>query len=113
MFGNMFGNKEKRQISSILNSFNKKFKSTLTSTDGLTPKDILNFLIYLMQIVEKYNINGTEKKEMVIKIIKNIISEHKNDIKNFDYIENFIKKTLPSLIDTIVLLDRKDLHIKL
>ena len=66
-----------------------------------------------MQVVEKYKINGGSKKEIVISIIKTIVSDYKNNIENVETIDNFINTILPSLIDIIVSLDNKQIYIRL
>lgn len=65
-----------------------------------------------MQYVEKYKMNGKDKKEIVIKILSDIVENNKNNIQDVEQVNNFIKNTLPSLIDTIISLDRKEFFIK-
>ena len=115
MFKNivMFSNNPGKIQSKIYLNLKQKFKKTLAKDVEITPKDIINFLIYLMQYVEKYNTKGANKKEIVINIIKDIISNYKNNIKNVEHMENFVNTVLPSLIDIIISLDRKQIFIKL
>jgi hypothetical protein len=103
---------EKIQTKGYLN-LQQKFKKTLEVGGEITPKDIINFLIYLMQFVENYNTNGSNKKEIVLNIIKDIVLKYKNNIPNVEHMENFIKTVLPSLIDIIISLDKKQIYIKL
>ena len=106
------GNNNKKLIMKNTGNLKHKFKTVLEMNSDLTPKHLVNFVIYLMQTIEKYNINGTDKKEIVISVMKNIIEEYKNNIQDPTYIENFINTILPSLIDVIVSLDRKETFIK-
>ena len=109
----MFSNNPGKIQSKIYLNLKQKFKKTLAKDVEITPKDIINFLIYLMQYVEKYTTKGANKKEIVINIIKDIISNYKNNIKNVEHMENFVNTVLPSLIDIIISLDRKQIFIKL
>ena len=108
-----FGNNPEKIQSKLTTTFKNKFNSSLSSNEGITPKDIISFIIYLMQVVEKYKIDGSNKKEIVISIIKTIVSEYKNNIENVETIDNFINTILPSLIDIIVSLDNKQIYIRL
>ena len=96
----------------VLSKLNSKFKNMENKND-MKPKDIINFIINLMQIVEKYNINGASKKEIVVRIITDILENNKNNIENIEFIQSFIKNILPSFIDTIISLDKKEIIIKL
>jgi hypothetical protein len=94
-------------------TLNNKFKNLLGTDVEIKPKDIINLIISLMQIVEKNKINGSLKKELVISIIAEIINKNRNNIQNADSIENFVTKVLPSFIDVVISIDRKDIIIKL
>ena len=109
----LFGNNPTKIQSKLAMNLKSKFKSSLSSNGEITPKDIISFIIHLMQVVEKYKINGSVKKEIVIQIIKEIVSEYKNNIEDIDSINNFMNTVLPSLIDIIVSLDKKQIYIRL
>lgn len=95
-----------------LSKFNSKFKNIENNSD-IKAKDIISFIICLMQIVEKYKINGASKKDIVIRIINDILENNKNSIENVEFIQSFVKNILPSFIDTIISLDKKEIIIKL
>ena len=94
----------------IMLKFINKFKKNLSE---ISPKNILEFVIYLMQKVDKYEITGETKKEVVLSLIKKIISTYKDSIKNMNHIEKFINIISPSLIDIIISLDKKEMYIKI
>lgn len=98
---------------SVLKNFNRKFKYILNQNTKIKPKHILNFIVYLMQNIEQYNIKGDKKKELVIKLINNIVNINKENIHNKDHIDAFVKHSVPTTIDTLIMLDRKDLAIKI
>ena len=108
-----FGNNPVKIQSKITSGLKNNFKSSFLNNAEITPKDIISFIIYLMQVVEKYKINGSIKKEIVISIIKQIVFDYRNNIEDIDSINNFMDTVLPSLIDTIVSLDKKQIYIRL
>lgn len=90
----------------------KKFNLDFDDKNQINTQNILNIVIYLMQKVEKYRLSGVSKKQLVINIIKDVILKNKDNIKEYELIEYFIDNTLPSLIDNIISLDRKEIYIK-
>lgn len=90
---------------------NLKFKNLRDKTE-ITPKDVINFIVTLMQIVDKYKLSGSSKKDIVIRIINDILENNNNNIENIEFIQSFVNNILPSFIDTIISLDKKDIIIK-
>ena len=116
MFNNALfnrNNNNKKLIYRSLINLKKHFNIIFEINSKISTSDIIKCIIYLMQMVEEYNINGINKKEIVLYTMKNIILEYKNNIHAYEYIENFINTILPSLIDTIISLDKKDKYIKI
>jgi len=109
----IFSNSPEKVKSKLYSNLKQKFKKTFAEGGEITPKDIINYLIYSMQYIEKYNTKGANKKEIVITIIKDIISNYKNNIPNVEHMENFVNTVFPSLIDIIISLDKKQIYIKL
>jgi hypothetical protein len=67
----------------------------------------------LMQIVEKYpEIHGAEKKSLVIHVLKRFVQDHLDDDEETTVIL-FIDTFLPSVIDTIVSVDKKQISVKM
>ena len=116
MFNNALfnrNNNNKKLIYRSLINLKKHFNIIFEINSKISTSDIIKCIIYLMQMVEEYNINGINKKDIVLSTMKNIILEYKNNIHDYEYIENFINTILPSLIDTIISLDKKDKYIKI
>ena len=97
----------------IFLDFRTKFDSFLNSDSEIEAKTVLKFIIYLMQKAEKQKLDGTSKKDIVISIIKTILSENRQNIQNIECVENFVNIILPKLIDLIISIDRKEVYIKL
>jgi len=95
----------------ILKDLERKFSPDIRVE--ITPKDIINFIVYSMQVIEKYNISGFEKKELVVSIIIDIFEKYESKIKNSAYIKNFLTNILPSLINILISIDRQEIFIKL
>jgi hypothetical protein len=78
----------------------------------VTTINIVLIATNLMQIVEEYpNLHGTEKKSLVIHVLKRFIVDHLDDKKEHSLLL-FIDMFLPSVIDTIISVDKKEVAIK-
>lgn len=65
----------------------------------------------LMQIVEKYpSLPGNQKKALVIHLLRRAVNEHV-PLEKRSTVVLFINTFLPSVIDTIVSVDRKDISV--
>lgn len=89
---------------------------TLSSMIGDNKLSTANAVIIatnLMQIVEKYtNITGQQKKALVIHVLKLFIADHL-DGDDANTLLLFIDMFLPSVIDTIISIDKKELAINI
>ena len=91
MFNNALfnrNNNNKKLIYRSLINLKKHFNIIFEINSKISTSDIIKCIIYLMQMVEEYNINGINKKEIVLYTMKNIILEYKNNIHAYEYIEN-------------------------
>lgn len=95
-----------------LQKLKKKFNIDFDDKNQINTKNILNIVIYLMQIVETYKLPGSNKKELVINMIKDVVAHNKDTIKDYPLIEYFIDNILPSAIDNIISIDNKKTYIK-
>lgn len=76
--------------------------------------NIVAVLLGLMQLVEKYNdVKGLQKKALILDVLNLIIDEQIEDEQEKTNLKLFVGMTLPSVIDTFVSLDKKELSIKL
>lgn len=74
-------------------------------------ENILTIIIYIMQIIEEYDIEESNKKLLVINIIRKIVYNYEKCINNCDKIHDFIDYILPSLIDKIILIDKRKIKV--
>lgn len=88
--------------------------NTLSKGDSLVTKEnITTIVINLMQLVEKYpDLTGEQKKKLVIHVVKNFIKD-KTDNEEEEVLLTFVDIFLPTLIDTLVSVDKKKIVIKL
>lgn len=78
---------------------------------NLDINNIVNYIVLLMKIVDTYkDISNIEKKRVVLFVMNKYINT--KEIENYDVIKTFIDNILPSMIDTLVLVDNKEIVIK-
>lgn len=88
--------------------------STVIGDKKVTSSSIVNILLSAMQIVEKCKkISGEEKKSLVLKILKMVIDDTVDDQIEASNLKLLVDTTLPVVIDTLVSVDKKELHIKI
>lgn len=91
----------------IIDLFNSISSKTITSDN------VSSYVIYLMKLVDTYNeIKGDDKKTIVILILKKIIQLTIFDPNEALSLNMFVDNVLPNLIDTLILLDNKEIIIK-
>lgn len=88
--------------------------NTLSKGDSpIRKEDITTIVINLMQLVEKYpDLTGEQKKNLVIYVVKNFI-KYKTNKKEHEVLLTFVDIFLPTLIDNLVSVDKKEIVIKL
>ncbi len=83
------------------------------SKDGVTSSNITGIVLTLMQSVQTIgNLNGPQKKELVIDVIKKFIREKVDDENVKRDLQIFADLTLPPLIDEFVALNNRETRIK-
>jgi hypothetical protein len=111
---------DEKQIIIKERKFPVKVIDTLYTTLGNVIKDenisTLNIVLIatnLMQLVESYpNLNGSDKKELVIHVLKMAVEDSlEGDVKINVLL--FIEIFLPSVIDTIISVDKKEINVKI
>ena len=79
----------------------------------ITTENVSSYIIYLMKILDTYNnIKGKDKKVIVTLILKKIVQFTVVDPNEASILDTFIDNVLPPLIDTLILLDNKEIVIK-
>jgi hypothetical protein len=74
--------------------------------DKIKTNNILDIVIYLMREIENYDIENSNKKLLIINIVRKIVYKYENLIEISDKAHDFIDYFLPSLIDKIILIDK-------
>lgn len=88
--------------------------NTLTKNNSpLTKENITTIVLNLMQFVEKYpDLTGKQKKQLVIHVIKKFIKDT-TDKEEEEVLLAFADIFLPTIVDTLVSVDKKEIVIKL
>ena len=74
----------------------------IIKANEINQENIVKVALNLMQIVEKYpNISGQQKKALVIHVLRRFCEDNKD-------LHPFIEHILPSVIDTMISLDRSE-----
>jgi len=98
----------KNMIDRLYNSI-----TLLVGEKELTTENTMFIVAKLMQLVEKYpELHGEEKKKLIIYVIRLFAVDHLEGNTDLQVL-TFIDTMLPSVIDTIVSVDRKKLIIKI
>lgn len=86
-------------------------KETL-GADHLSPANVLNLTVSLMEGVEKYrNLDGPQKKALVIDVIKRLLDETDMSSDDNRALDTIIDLTVPVAIDVIVSATHGSVHI--
>jgi hypothetical protein len=81
--------------------------------EKITTLNIVLIATNLMQLVEGYpKLNGSDKKTLVIHILKRVV-EDSLEGDSEEAVIIFIDMFLPSVIDTIISVDKKELSVKM
>ena len=88
----------------LLNNLNELYQYIKNvHQNKITPTNIVIIASELIQIVEKYNgLTGTQKKMLVINVIKKIVNEESNTDEEKVALNVIIDITLPHVIDGFV-----------
>ena len=87
--------------------------SSIIGDQQVTSANIVFIATNLMQIVEKYpSLSGSKKKPLVIHVLKRFVIDHL-DGEDESALLLFIDTFLPSVIDSIILIDKKKIIIKI
>lgn len=87
--------------------------SSLVGDEKITTDNIVSIATNLMQIVDTYpELKGVEKKSMIMHVLKRFVRDRLDgDVENT--VIMFIDLLLPSVIDTIVSVDKKEIVVKI
>mgnify|MGYP004001036451 CR=1 FL=1 len=80
----------------------------------LNSSNIVTILVNLMQIVDKYpKLKGPQKKQVILAAFNMLIDDQNDNVEDAANLKLLVQMTLPSVIDTIVSIDTKQVQIKL
>ena len=83
-------------------------------SDGVTSSNITGIVLSLMQFVQTIGgLNGAQKKQLVISVIRKFITEEIEDRDLARDLSVFVELTLPPLIDEFVALNNRETRIKI
>jgi wobble nucleotide-excising tRNase len=84
----------------------------IIQNEKITTDNIIVITTRLMKIVEQYSdLNGSKKKVIVIRVMKRIVRDTLEG--ESDSLISFIDMFLPSIIDTLIAVDKKELVFKI
>jgi len=84
----------------------------LIGNENLSHSNVIPILLNLMQVVEHYSLlSGMQKKTLVLKVLDHLIEDQFDDKQEVDKMKLLVQMTLPTVIDTIISIDKKKLQI--
>ena len=90
----------------------KQLKEILSGAK-LNSSNIMPILVNLMQIIEKYpKLKGSQKKQVILATFNMLIDDQNDNVEDAANLKLLVQMTLPSVIDTIVSIDTKQVQIK-
>lgn len=101
------------QYEKIVMDLYKKSREFLADGE-LSQSEIIRLLPLIMRGVEEYKgLSGSDKKKIVISVLEKLIDAKVKDKEVSDMLKLLVHTTVPTLIDTLVSIDKKELRIKL
>jgi hypothetical protein len=99
----------------VNNAVNIMVENIKKSLNGglLSPSSLVPILVNLMKIIEGFpQLKGVQKKDVILKAFKNFVAQNLSEGEKQN-IEPLIDLTLPTLIDTLVSVDKREMQIKI
>ena len=85
--------------------------SDIIFSKNIDINNIINYIVLLMKVVDTYkDISNIEKKHVVLFVINKYIQT--KEVDNIEILKSFIDNILPNVIDTLILVDNKEIVIK-
>jgi hypothetical protein len=100
-------------VDNLLNVTEKLYEDLkrIVGDENLSHSNVISILLSLMQVVEHYVISGVQKKTLVLRALDRLIEDQFDDKQEADKMKLLVQLTLPTVIDTIVSIDKKSLQI--
>ena len=104
--------RELTQSKTMVENLYEDLKEILAGTK-LNSSNIVAILVNLMQLVENYpKLRGQQKKQVILYAINMLIDDQNDNVEDTATLKLLVQSTLPSVIDTIISIDKKQLQIK-
>lgn len=85
----------------------------ILGTGTISSSNVVAVLLSLMQLVENYtDVKGVQKKAIILDVLNHIIEDQIENVDEAMNLKLLVQMTLPSVIDTFVSLDKKEISIK-
>lgn len=82
--------------------------------EKMSASNVMFILVSLMQTVESFNnLKGVNKKHLILSVLNKYIEEEVEDEDEERTLKLLVSMTLPSAMDMLVSIDKKELKIKL
>lgn len=89
-------------------------KDIVADYGTLSAGTIIMIMVDLMKIVDTYpNLNGSQKKQLVLEVLNLVIDELPMSEDEQEGLKQLVEKTLPTVIDVVIDIDKKKLKIKI
>ena len=89
-------------------------KNIVADYGTLSAGTIIMIMVDLMKIVDTYpNLNGSQKKQLVLEVLNLVIDELPMSQDEQSGLKHLVEKTLPTVIDVVIDIDKKKLKIKI
>lgn len=90
-----------------------KSLSLLVGGEKINTTNVVIIATNLIQIVEKYpKLKGHQKKMLILQVLKKFVEDHLENEEE-KVVLTFIDLFLPSVIDTIISVDKKEISVKI
>lgn len=91
----------------------KELKKVI-GNENLTRSSIVVVSMNLMTVVEHYDdVHGVQKKALILNALNHLIDDQINDPQEVMEMKLLVQLTLPTMLDTFISIDKKEMHIKL
>lgn len=97
-----------------MNNFDKLYSELKTSVaaDTITPMNIVSIVVNLMKFVDQFeDLPGDQKKQLILDILVKYVKDELDGVDE-TIVVRIIELTVPTLIDTFISVDKKEITFK-
>ena len=97
------------ELTIVVDDLIKQITHTLP-TEGITPGNVAQLVLQLMQLVERVpSLSGAQKKQIVIQVVNRLLQQFNVSSE----VQSLISMTVPPLIDAFIQVDKKQVMISI